>query len=86
MRKSCAKVVDAFRKIVEAEHHLYSAIHYLPKQHVVNSSSFPSPTHTFSIIRSTAKNVQLNLLITKLSTLYTGLITNITKYTFSFNS
>lgn len=85
MRKSCAKLVDALPGIVEAEHHLYSIPGANRTNHVANPQAFPTKTHIFSKILPTAFFQQINLLVSKFSTVYTGLITSITKYTFTFN-
>lgn len=85
MRKTCAKVVDAARKIADAEHYLYSTFRKQQKPYVAKPQNFPISKHTFSNSASTTISSQIHLLSSKLSTVYTGLITNITKYTFSFN-
>jgi hypothetical protein len=86
MRKTCAKVVDVLKIIVESEHHLYSGSHNQSPTHVVNSLGFPTTKHILSKTFPTANMAQINLLHNRLSTLYTGLITNITRDTFNLNS
>lgn len=80
MRKTCAKAVDGLRTVRQREHYLYSTSNEHSAAHVVNHRAIPTKTHTLSHHFSTHLFRQFDLLITNFSTLYTGLITNTTKY------
>lgn len=80
MRKTCVKAVDWLRNIQEREHYLYSATTHHTEGHVANPQYIPTKAHILSHHFSTYKYVLFNLLSAYFSTLYTGLITNTTKY------
>lgn len=80
MRKTCAKPVDTAVKSCVSEPKLYSA--FAPRQlHTINyPRPHPHKPQTPPTAFSTAFQAQLHLLSGQFSTLYTGLITNTTKY------
>ena len=80
MRKSCVKPVDAVSTDSAHEHNLYPQPGYFEIHHVANPQTFPIYPQTLSNMFSTPKIAIFNLLHTHLSTFYTGLITNTTKY------
>lgn len=80
MRKTCAKPVDGLRETCEHEHYLYPDDTQPTQPHVSNPRAFHGFHHTITPSLSTAFFHQINLLVTELYTVSTGLITNTTKY------
>lgn len=76
MRKTCAKPVDAPGKIVEAEHNIYPGSYTLHNHTMDNSPTFHQKIHTDPALLSTLFLQKTNLLLSHLSTLYTGPIIN----------
>ncbi len=75
----CAQPVDYLRMDCAREHVLYSLLHTPRSDSLHESPLFPQHPQKPTTILSTAFFVKINLLFTDFSTLYTGLITNITK-------
>jgi hypothetical protein len=80
MRKTCAKPVEWVGMGCENENRLYSRFVGLLIDHVVNPQTFPNHPQKLSYYFPTAIFRTSHLLSTDLSTFYTGLITNTTKY------
>lgn len=80
MRKTCAKPVEWVGMGCENECGLYPQAMGTQRDHVRNPHVVPTFTHTLSLMLPTAFLYKINLLYADLSTLYTGLITNTTKY------
>ncbi len=76
MRKTCVQPVDGVSMDCENEHYLYSWYGTSTMQGVVNPQVYTSYPHKMPTSFSTAFFGKINLLLTDLSTLYTGLITN----------
>lgn len=80
MRKTCVKPVEWVGMGCENKDRLYAGLVGSPTTHVSNPHIVPNFTHKLSLTFPTAILYKINLLYTDLSTLYTGLITNTTKY------
>lgn len=80
MRKTCAKPVEWVGMGCENKDRLYAGLTRHQMYHVSNPHIVPTFTHKLSLTFPTAFFRKINLLYTDLSTLYTGLITNTTKY------
>jgi hypothetical protein len=80
MRKTCAKPVEWVGMGCENGDYLCAGSIGQQVAHVRNLSIVPNFTHKLSLTLPTAFLYKINLLSTDLSTLYTGLITNTTKY------
>lgn len=80
MRKTCAKPVEWVGMGCENGAYLCAGSVGQQPTHVCNPHIVPTFTHKLSLTLPTAILYKLNLLSTDLSTLYTGLITNTTKY------
>lgn len=80
MRKTCAKPVEWVGMGCENGDYLYASSVGRQTAHVRNPHVVPNFTHKLSLMFPTAILYKINLLPTDLSTLYTGLITNTTKY------
>lgn len=76
MRKNCAKAVEYVGEKATGEHILYSVPVHVPRHRVGNTSFFHTETHRITSGLSTILYRPLHLLISSLSTFYTGLITN----------
>lgn len=80
MRKTCAQPVEWVGMGCENGYYLYAGSVGQQMAHVCNPHIVPNSTHKLSLTLPTAFLSKIDLLYTKLSTLYTGLITNTTKY------
>jgi hypothetical protein len=83
MRKSCAQPVEAMSTRRGNEQDLYSASTAITWIGADKPPFFHQKAHTKTTDLSTLKMSNSNLVSADLSTFYTGLITNTTKYIFN---